>query len=121
MSPEGVFTPSPVTFVGALVFGAADFRVAVCARRNAAVSERTIAIAMTNLVIQIPPAIFRLSSLNGSRNAEEAVLTKFLLCSSPRSSRAFLCELCGQKLFTAKFAKESPRHEECRRMVSGER
>src|SRR5258708_29113537 len=51
-SPEGVLTPSPVTLVGAWVFGAAaDFFVVVCARTNTAVSTTTIAITAKYLVI----------------------------------------------------------------------
>ena len=54
-SPESVFTPSPVTLVGAFVFGAAAdfFAGAVCAMTAAAIAKRmkTITPASTYFVI----------------------------------------------------------------------
>src|SRR5208282_1483068 len=50
MRPEGVFTPSPVTLVGALVLGVVDFR-AVWATTETTVIARIIATAIMYLVI----------------------------------------------------------------------
>jgi hypothetical protein len=51
--PEGVRKPLPTTFVGALVFGAADFLAALCASANIAVNTRMIAMATTYLVMRV--------------------------------------------------------------------
>src|SRR5579863_7411435 len=57
MRPEGVFTPSPVTFVGALVLGGVDFLAVLCAKRTAA-NARRIVIAARYLVMLISLPVF---------------------------------------------------------------